>query len=76
MAKSISTHCSASRTVVAIKECVKEHFATLSALPINVLCSTDEAFDECLNHGGSGGILASAHVCADLLIAVMKNSQS
>jgi 4-hydroxy-tetrahydrodipicolinate synthase len=56
--------------IVAIKECVKEHFARLSGLPINVLCGTDEAFDECLNHGGKGGILASAHVCADLLIAV------
>lgn len=55
--------------IVAIKECVKEHFARLSGLPINVLCGTDEAFDECLNHGGTGGILASAHVCADLLIA-------
>ncbi len=56
--------------IVAIKECVKEHFIKLRGLPINVLCGTDEAFDECLNHGGAGGILASAHVCADLLVAV------
>lgn len=55
--------------IVAIKECVKEHFSQLSTLPINVLCGTDEAFDECLQHGGTGGILASAHVCADLLVA-------
>ncbi|WNC93036.1 4-hydroxy-tetrahydrodipicolinate synthase [Paraburkholderia sp. FT54] len=54
--------------IVAIKECVKEHFAKLSALPINVLCGTDEALDDCLHHGGTGGILASAHVCADLLV--------
>ena len=55
--------------IVAIKECVKEHFDKLSDLPINVLCGTDEALDDCLHHGGTGGILASAHVCADLLVA-------
>lgn len=55
--------------IVAIKECVKEHFSPLSALPINGLCGTDEALDDCLHHGGTGGILASAHVCADLLVA-------
>ncbi|MFM0741237.1 4-hydroxy-tetrahydrodipicolinate synthase [Paraburkholderia xenovorans] len=58
--------------IVAIKECVKEHFEKLSELPINVLCGTDEALDECMNHGGTGGILASAHVCADLLVAVQE----
>ena len=58
--------------IVAIKECVKEHFASLRGLPINVLCGTDEALDECLNRGGTGGILASAHVCADLLVAVQE----
>ncbi|MFM0417825.1 4-hydroxy-tetrahydrodipicolinate synthase family protein [Paraburkholderia aromaticivorans] len=55
--------------IVAIKECVEEHFSRLSTLPINVLCGTDEALDDCLHHGGTGGILASAHVCADLLVA-------
>lgn len=55
--------------IVAIKECVEEHFSRLSTLPINVLCGTDEALDDCLQHGGTGGILASAHVCADLLVA-------
>ncbi|MFM0158097.1 4-hydroxy-tetrahydrodipicolinate synthase family protein [Paraburkholderia sediminicola] len=58
--------------IVAIKECVKEHFSTLRSLPINVLCGTDEALDDCLNNGGTGGILASAHVCADLLVAVQE----
>ncbi|RKE37326.1 4-hydroxy-tetrahydrodipicolinate synthase [Paraburkholderia sp. BL23I1N1] len=58
--------------IVAIKECVKEHFSKLRGLPINVLCGTDEALDDCLNNGGSGGILASAHVCADLLVAVQE----
>ncbi|XUW93483.1 dihydrodipicolinate synthase family protein (plasmid) [Burkholderia sp. M6-3] len=55
--------------IVAIKECVKGHFDKLSALPIDVLCGTDEALDNCLHHGGTGGIPASAHVCADLLVA-------
>ncbi|MFM0047555.1 4-hydroxy-tetrahydrodipicolinate synthase [Paraburkholderia sediminicola] len=58
--------------IVAIKECVKEHFSALRGLPINVLCGTDEALDDCLNNGGTGGILASAHVCADLLVAVQE----
>ncbi|MFM0721703.1 4-hydroxy-tetrahydrodipicolinate synthase [Paraburkholderia strydomiana] len=58
--------------IVAIKECVKEHFAKLRGLPVNVLCGTDDTFDECLNHGGTGGILASAHVCADLLVTVQQ----
>jgi 4-hydroxy-tetrahydrodipicolinate synthase len=58
--------------IVAIKECVREHFDKLSALPIDVLCGTDEALDNCLHHGGTGGILASAHVCADLLVAYQK----
>jgi 4-hydroxy-tetrahydrodipicolinate synthase len=59
--------------IVAIKECVKAHFARLSGLPINLLCGTDEAFDACLEHGGTGGILASAHVCADLLITLRES---
>jgi 4-hydroxy-tetrahydrodipicolinate synthase len=58
--------------IVAIKECVKEHFAKLRGLPVNVLCGTDDTFDECLNHGGTGGILASAHVCADLLVTIQE----
>ncbi|APR36764.1 4-hydroxy-tetrahydrodipicolinate synthase family protein [Paraburkholderia sp. SOS3] len=56
--------------VVAIKECVKDQFAALRGLPLNVLCGTDDAFVECLDAGGAGGILASAHVCADLLVEV------
>ncbi|WP_341317321.1 4-hydroxy-tetrahydrodipicolinate synthase [Paraburkholderia sp. IMGN_8] len=62
--------------IVAIKECVKEHFDQLSALPVNVLCGNDDAFADCLSAGGSGGILASAHVCADLLAAVQELSQA
>jgi 4-hydroxy-tetrahydrodipicolinate synthase len=56
--------------IVAIKACVSRHFDTLCKLPINVLCGTDEAFVDCLASGGHGGILASAHVCADLLIEI------
>jgi 4-hydroxy-tetrahydrodipicolinate synthase len=56
--------------IVAIKECVKSHFESLSNLPISVLCGNDDAFIDCLSTGGSGGILASAHVCADLLVEV------
>jgi 4-hydroxy-tetrahydrodipicolinate synthase len=58
--------------VVAIKECVPRHFDALRDLDIDVLCGTDEAFFDCLAAGGSGGILASAHVCADLLVEVQR----
>jgi 4-hydroxy-tetrahydrodipicolinate synthase len=58
--------------IVAIKECVKDNFDELSSLPISVLCGTDEAFADCLGVGGSGGILASAHVCADLIVDVQE----
>jgi len=53
--------------IVAIKACAGERFKALGQLPIDLLCGTDEAFLDCLQAGGAGGILASAHVCADLL---------
>jgi 4-hydroxy-tetrahydrodipicolinate synthase len=53
--------------VVAIKACASERFEALGKLPIDLLCGTDEAFLDCLQAGAAGGILASAHVCADLL---------
>jgi 4-hydroxy-tetrahydrodipicolinate synthase len=59
--------------VVAIKACASQHYDALSQLPIDLLCGTDEAFLDCLAAGGQGGILASAHVCADLLIEVQKH---
>jgi 4-hydroxy-tetrahydrodipicolinate synthase len=62
--------------IVAIKECVKDHFANLSDLSVSVLCGTDDAFIDCLATGGSGGILASAHVCADLLVEVHELMQA
>jgi 4-hydroxy-tetrahydrodipicolinate synthase len=56
--------------IVAIKACASRHFDALCRLPINVLCGTDDAFLDCLGLGGRGGILASAHVCADLLVEI------
>jgi 4-hydroxy-tetrahydrodipicolinate synthase len=62
--------------IVAIKACAAQHFGALGKLPINMLCGTDEAFVDCLAAGGHGGILASAHVCADLLIEVQSLMQA
>jgi 4-hydroxy-tetrahydrodipicolinate synthase len=62
--------------IVAIKACVSRHFDALCQLPISVLCGTDEAFIDCLAAGGHGGILASAHVCADLLIEIQALMQA
>ncbi|GAB2909233.1 4-hydroxy-tetrahydrodipicolinate synthase [Paraburkholderia jirisanensis] len=56
--------------VVAIKECVKDNFDKLRGLSLNVLCGSDDAYVDCLRAGGAGGVLASAHVCADLLVEV------
>lgn len=53
--------------IVAIKACASERFKALGQLPIEMLCGTDEAFLECLEAGATGGILASAHICPDLL---------
>jgi 4-hydroxy-tetrahydrodipicolinate synthase len=57
--------------IVAIKECVPSHFCELGEQPISLLCGTDDAFVNCLSVGGAGGILASAHVCADVLVEVL-----
>ena len=57
--------------IVAIKECVPGHFCELGGLPISLLCGTDDAFVDCLSVGGAGGILASAHVCPDVLAEVL-----
>jgi 4-hydroxy-tetrahydrodipicolinate synthase len=56
--------------IVAIKECVKAQFSQLCMLPFDTLCGVDEAFLDCIAVGGTGGILASAHVLADLLVEV------
>jgi 4-hydroxy-tetrahydrodipicolinate synthase len=62
--------------IVAIKACAGRHFDALCDLPINVLCGTDQAFVDCLAAGGHGGVLASAHVCADLLVEVQSLMQA
>lgn len=56
--------------VKAIKACARERFAAFGALSIDMLCGSDDAFLDSLYAGASGGILASAHVCADLLAEV------
>lgn len=56
----------------AIKACARERFAAFGTLPIALLCGNDDAFLECLRAGATGGILASAHVCADLLAEVQR----
>lgn len=58
--------------LAGIKECVPAHFDALDALPIELLCGTDSAFLDCLAAGGAGGVLASAHVCADLFVEVQR----
>ncbi|NIF90493.1 4-hydroxy-tetrahydrodipicolinate synthase [Burkholderia sp. Cy-637] len=58
--------------IVGIKECVPAHFDALDSLPLEVLCGTDVAFLDCLAAGGSGGVLASAHVGADLFVEVQR----
>ncbi|WP_207002480.1 4-hydroxy-tetrahydrodipicolinate synthase family protein [Trinickia mobilis] len=64
------------KNILAIKECVNDHFDPLSSLPVSVLCGTDEAFVDCIGRGGSGGILASAHFCADLMVEVQERVQT
>ncbi|WP_321866582.1 4-hydroxy-tetrahydrodipicolinate synthase family protein [Paraburkholderia tropica] len=64
--------------IVAIKACVRERFDALGGSRLAMLCGSDDAFLDCLNAGGTGGILAGAHVCGDLLrdvLALMKQSQ-
>jgi 4-hydroxy-tetrahydrodipicolinate synthase len=58
--------------ILAIKACVPERFRDLCRLPISVLCGNDDAFLDCLTAGGTGGILASAHLFADALEEVQE----
>ncbi|WP_322068915.1 dihydrodipicolinate synthase family protein [Paraburkholderia bannensis] len=54
----------------AIKACARERFVAFGKMPIALLCGNDDAFIDCLQAGATGGILASAHICADLLAEV------
>ncbi|WP_347555715.1 dihydrodipicolinate synthase family protein [Robbsia sp. KACC 23696] len=56
--------------IVAIKACVPASFTAFGKLPLSMLCGTDAALIECLLAGGSGGILASAHVFPEALVAI------
>jgi len=56
--------------IVAIKACVPATFQELCQLPISVLCGNDDAYVDCLIAGGSGGILTSAHLFADILAEI------
>lgn len=57
--------------IVAIKECVADHFAALQGGPLQVLSGDDSALLKCLRHGGSGGILAGAHIRPDRFVALV-----
>jgi 4-hydroxy-tetrahydrodipicolinate synthase len=56
--------------IVAIKACVPATFERLCQLPISVLCGNDDAYLDCLEAGGSGGILTNAHLFADVLAEI------
>jgi 4-hydroxy-tetrahydrodipicolinate synthase len=56
--------------IVAIKACARDTFRALGALPISMLCGSDEMFVDCLEAGGAGGILASAHLFADAFVDI------
>ncbi|MFK4445985.1 4-hydroxy-tetrahydrodipicolinate synthase [Caballeronia udeis] len=56
--------------IVAIKACVPATFQKLGQLPISLLCGNDDAYLDCLIAGGSGGILTSAHLFADVLAEI------
>jgi 4-hydroxy-tetrahydrodipicolinate synthase len=56
--------------IVGIKACVPATFQKLGQLPISLLCGNDDAYVDCLIAGGSGGILTSAHLFADVLAEI------
>ncbi|SDV46913.1 dihydrodipicolinate synthase family protein [Chitinasiproducens palmae] len=56
--------------VSAIKACEPNGYASLGQGPLALFCGTDEAFVDCLVAGGRGGVLASANICLDFLLAV------
>lgn len=57
--------------IVAVKECVADHFVALQGGPLDVLSGDDSALLDCLAHGGTGGILAGAHVRPELFVALV-----
>lgn len=62
--------------IIAIKECVAEHFGALQDGPLDVLSGDDSALLDCLAHGGTGGILAGAHLRPELLVALVAHHRA
>ena len=62
--------------VVAIKECVAEHFAALRGGRLQVLSGDDAALLACLQQGGTGGILAGAHIRPELFLALVAHHRA
>jgi 4-hydroxy-tetrahydrodipicolinate synthase len=62
--------------IVAIKECVAEHFGALQGGPLDVLSGDDGALLDCLAHGGTGGILAGAHLRPELFVALVAHHRA
>ena len=62
--------------IVAIKECVAEHFGVLQGGPLDVLSGDDGALLDCLAHGGTGGILAGAHLRPELFVALVAHHRA
>lgn len=59
--------------IVAIKECAADHFGALQGGPLDVLSGDDSALLDCLAHGGTGGILAGAHIRPELFVALVEH---
>lgn len=62
--------------IIAIKECVAEHFSALRGGPLDVLSGDDSALFDCLAHGGAGGILAGAHLRPELFVALVAHHRA
>lgn len=62
--------------IVAIKECVAGHFSALQGGSLSVLSGDDGALLDCLAHGGTGGILAGAHLRPELFVALVAHHRA
>ncbi|MDF6661896.1 dihydrodipicolinate synthase family protein, partial [Escherichia coli] len=62
--------------IIAIKECVAGHFGALQDGPLDVLSGDDSALLDCLAHGGTGGILAGAHLRPELFVALVAHHRA
>lgn len=62
--------------IVAIKECVADNFGALQGGSLDVLSGDDSALLDCLAHGGTGGILAGAHLRPELFVALIAHHRA